>query len=692
MFFKTIRSSLAALTSMAITLACAAVIIVSVSVYEELYIDSVKRDLDGLSSNLANDLLPLISSTEPDSFELTTALLRLDRYDNVKFATILDSQLKPIELYGGKSFTSREEMDARLQPENIATLGLGVNFVNGELIAFKHIGERSLPQGYLLIINDASVQLAQSKKTLLQRVLPLTVIIIAIGILLSAWQNYKMLSPLKKLAELARKIKQTNDYSIKLRIDGKREVKDLSDEIGDMMTTINNETGKNKAYTQQLKQQQEAMEHMANYDSLTALPNRPNFLNTVNKALAHNQSTNSNSILFYCDLDGFKGVNDLHGHEVGDKLLVEVSKRLSNKVRNNDIVARLGGDEFLMLLQDPIEKPKLIQLAQNIVNALSEPFMINGWEVQISISIGISSAQQADYDSDRLIANADIAMYNSKMSGKNTFAIFEEGMMSANKRKLDIANAIPIALRQNEFSLHYQQKVNRYDQIVGFEALIRWNSLELGVISPAEFIAIAEQSGRVSMITQWVINQVSQDIQTLKDNFGQNIVVALNLSANDLKETDLLVNIHQCFTQNNVNPSSIEFEVTESAFLENFEQANYFFDQLTSMGCSVALDDFGTGYSSLSYLTKIKLNTLKIDKQFIDGITVSKRTMLITKTIVEMAKNLNLRVCAEGVETQEQKAFLIALDCEQLQGYLFAKPQPLETLIRNKLAMNKAAD
>lgn len=692
MFFSTIRSSLAALTSIAITLACAAVIIVSVSVYEELYIDSVKRDLDGLSSNLANDLLPLISSSEPDSFELTTSLLRLDRYDNVKFATILNSQLKPIELYGGKSFTSREEMDARLQPENIATLRLGVNVVNGELIAFKHIGERSLPQGYLLIINDASAQLAQSKKTLLQRVLPLTVIIIAIGILLSAWQNYKMLSPLKKLAELARKIKQTNDYSIKLRIDGKQEVKDLSDEIGDMMTTINNETGKNKAYTQQLKQQQEAMERMANYDSLTALPNRPNFLNTVNKALAHNQSINSNSILLYCDLDGFKGVNDLHGHEVGDKLLIEVSKRLSNQVRNNDIVARLGGDEFLILLRDPIEKPKLIMLAQSIVKALSEPFMINGWEVQISISIGISSAQQADYDSDRLIANADIAMYNSKMSGKNTFAIFEEGMMSANKRKLDIANAIPSALRQNEFSLHYQQKVNRHEQIVGFEALIRWKSLELGVISPAEFIAIAEQSGRVSMITQWVINQVSQDIKTLKDNFGQNIVVALNLSANDLKENDLLTNIHKCFTQHNVNPSSIEFEVTESAFLENFEQANHFFGQLTSMGCSVALDDFGTGYSSLSYLTKIKLNTLKIDKQFIDGITVSKRTMLITKTIVEMAKNLNLRVCAEGVETQEQKAFLLALDCEQLQGYLFDKPQPLESLIRNKLAMNKAAD
>jgi diguanylate cyclase (GGDEF)-like protein len=682
MLFKTIRSSLAALTSIAITLACAAVITLSVSVYEELYIDAVKKDLDGLSSNLANDLLPIVSDDAPDSFEMTTALLRLDRYDNVKFAAILNSEFSAIELYGGKSFSSREEMNEKLTLEQLQALDLGVNVIRGELIAFKAIGEISLPQGYLLVINDASAQLSQSKLTLLQRVLPLTVIIIGIGIILSIWQNYRMLAPLKKLAVLARKIKNTNDYSIKLHIEGKREVRDLSDEIGSMMNTIDQQTNKNKAYTEQLKQQQDTMERMANYDSLTGLPNRPKFLSMVNDALGENEKNNTNSILFYCDLDGFKGVNDLHGHEVGDKLLIEVSKRLKACVRDNDIVSRLGGDEFLILLVAPLTTNELNEFAQVIVKNLGEPFQISGWEVQISVSIGISCAEQAFYDTDKLIANADIAMYRSKINGKNTFAIFEEGMMSANKRKLDIANAIPTALKLNQFSLHYQKKVNHQEKVVGFEALIRWNNPELGNISPFEFIPVAEQSGRVSMITQWVIRKVSEDLKSLQHKFGQDIVVALNLSANDLKETELLSNIHKAFTEFDVKPSSIEFEVTESAFLENFEQANYFFDQLTHMGSSVALDDFGTGYSSLSYLTKIKLNTLKVDKQFIDGIGVSTRTTLITKTIVEMAKNLNLKVCAEGVETEEQKAFLLEIECEQLQGYLFAKPMPLEDLVR----------
>ncbi|WP_371194991.1 putative bifunctional diguanylate cyclase/phosphodiesterase [Glaciecola sp. SC05] len=681
MLFKSIRSSIAALTSFSIVLACVAVIAVSLSVYEELYLDSVKKDLDGLSSNLANDLLSIVSADIPDDFELTTSLLRLDRYENVKFAAILDKDYQTKELYGGKSLNSMDEITNRLNTLENSEIKLGVGVSEGELIAFKQIGEISLPQGYLLIVNDVMTPLAQSKETLLYRVLPLATLIILIGIFVSAWQNYRMLNPLKQLAELARKIKRTNDYSIKLEIEGKREVKDLSDEISSMMSTIDEESTKNKAYTEQLKNQRQAMEHMANYDSLTGLPNRPNFLSLLDKVLAASKTADINPALLYCDLDGFKAVNDLHGHEIGDKLLIEVSERLKSYLLENDVVSRLGGDEFLILLADSKNQNTLISLAEKIVAGLGEPFEINGWEVNISVSVGISYAKQSDYDATRLIANADIAMYRSKVTGKNTYAIFEANMMSANKRRIDIANAIPHAIKDNEFELHYQPKVDKHENVLGFEALIRWNSAELGFISPVEFICIAEQSGKINMITQWVINKVCENLKPLQDRYGKHIVVALNLSANDLKEPHLLSCIHKAFKQHSVRPQSIEFEVTESALLENFEQANFFFDQLALMGCSVALDDFGTGYSSLSYLTKIKLNTLKIDKQFIDGIGVSKSTTLITKTIVEMAKNLSLKVCAEGVETEEQKAFLLSINCEQLQGYLFSKPLPLEKLI-----------
>jgi diguanylate cyclase (GGDEF)-like protein len=682
---------MAAFTSVAITLACIAVMVVAISVHEELYLDAVKKDLDGLSSNLADDLLPIMSMDRPDNFELTTALLMLDRYENVKFSVILDSDFNAVELYAGRSLISRDQIDSRLNPQAIAKLSKGVEVVNGELIAFKHIGERSLPQGYLLIINDALNPLYLSKQTLFYRVLPLTILAILISILLSSWQNYRLLLPLKKLAELAKKIKQTNDYSINLVIDGKREVKDLSDEINSMMSTIDHESTINKEYTEQLKQQQQTMLHMANFDSLTGLPNRHNFLTIVNDALTCQEAGVNDPVLLYCDLDGFKTVNDIHGHEIGDKLLIAVSKRLQHYIREKDIVSRIGGDEFLILLTQNPSKEKIEQVAKRIVLGLSEPFTINGWEVDISVSVGLSHASEAQFDADKLIATADIAMYRAKINGKNTFAIFEPGMMEANKRRLDIANAIPSAIKNEEFELYYQAKVDCFEKIVGFEALIRWTSKDLGFVSPVEFISIAEQSGRVGLITRWVISRTCRDLKQLKQKFGSDIIVALNLSANDLKDPNLIGTIHNAFVTHNVTASSIEFEVTESAFLENFDQANKFFDSLAHMGCSVALDDFGTGYSSLSYLTKIRLNTLKIDKQFIDDIGHSHRTMLITQTIVQMARNLDLKVCAEGVETLEQKALLVDMKCDQLQGYLFAKPQPLDLVLAREYASNLAS-
>ncbi len=692
MFFRTIRSSMAAFISIAITLACFAVLVVSLSVHEELYLDAVQKDLDGLSSNLADDLLPIMSAENPDNFEVTTALLSLDRYENVKYAIIYDRDFSVVDLYGGKSLSSKDQIDLKLDSNILVNLPLGVMVRGGELLAFKHIGEISLPQGYLLIINDVESPLNQSKRALLYRVLPLTILAIAIGIFVSSWQNYRLLLPLKKLAIIARKIKKTNDYSINLVIDGKREVKDLSDEINSMMHTIAHETTINKEYTEKLKCQQQTMERMANYDSLTGLPNRHNFLSMVQNALTSRDQANNNPVLIYCDLDGFKSVNDIHGHEIGDKLLIMVSQRLKHYINHQDIVSRIGGDEFLILLTQTPSKEKIEDVALNIVEGLSESFTINGWEVDISVSVGVSCGNQADYDVNKLIANSDIAMYHAKLNGKNTFAIFEAGMMQANKRRLDIANAIPGAIKNDEFELHYQAKVNCDEKIVGFEALIRWNSYELGFVSPVEFISIAEQSGRVGLITKWVIARVCRDIAQLKQKFGENIVVALNLSANDLKDTDLFSTIHKSFSAHNVDARSIEFEVTESAFLENFERANEFFDKLAIMGCSLALDDFGTGYSSLSYLTKIKLNTLKIDKQFIDDIGISKRTTLITQTIVEMARNLNLKVCAEGVETREQKALLVEMKCDQLQGYLFAKPQALHQLLYDEKALQSSGE
>jgi diguanylate cyclase (GGDEF)-like protein len=405
-------------------------------------------------------------------------------------------------------------------------------------------------------------------------------------------------------------------------------------------------------------------------------------METLRIELAKAQRSNTNLVLMYFDLDGFKGVNDSLGHETGDQLLIKVCERTKTILREGDIVSRLGGDEFLILLHNDPNDFMLLEIAERLVRGLSAPFEINTWEVQVGVSIGIAKAKDSNFNLSEFVSNADIAMYRSKEAGRSTHTVFVPEMMEDNKRKLQIANSITSAIKNNEFTLYYQGKMAPDATIVGYEALLRWSSDSLGFVSPAEFIPIAEQSGKILPITKWVLDRVCKDFEQLCSLNDKNVTVSVNLSAHDIKSPKLVTLIKSLFVKYSVAPQMVEFEVTESAYLENLDMANDFLTQLRDIGSSVALDDFGTGYSSLGYLTQINLNTLKIDKQFVDNLNVSDRSTLITKTIIEMAKQLNLQICAEGVETREQADFLIENGCHQLQGYLFSKPESLETLLK----------
>ncbi|WP_339770630.1 EAL domain-containing protein [uncultured Paraglaciecola sp.] len=680
MLFRTIKNTTTTLTVVAICLVCAAVLVSSVEEYEKLYLESTRGDLEGLSENLANDLVSLIT-TEPDTFEVTATLLRLDRYENVKYAVVYDSHWQRLNMYFGPLFTpSASEINIDLDRLKLSPLGVRVK--DGELIALKLVGDARLPLGYLLIVNDAVGPLNKSKLTLLKRVLPLVLLVLFVAIVGSLLIQRQLFLPLSRLSRFAQKIQETHDYSLRINIDGKQEVTELSRDINSMMETINSETQKNINYTDQLKEQQKAMERLANFDGLTGLPNRQFFMETLRLELAKAKRDERNLVLMYFDLDGFKGVNDAFGHEVGDLLLMEVCRRTKSILRDGDLISRLGGDEFLILLHNEPNELELFEIAERLVNGLNVPFAIQTWEVQIGVSIGIARASDSNFNVSEFISNADIAMYRSKMAGRSTHTVFVPDMMEDNKRRLLIANSISNAIKHNEFSIHYQGKVSADEVIVGYEALIRWNSESMGVVSPAEFIPIAEQSGKILSITKWVIKKVCQELDQLLAIHPGEIVVSINLSAHDIKNTLLIDYIRTMFVRYNVQTSHIEFEVTESAYLENFDVANEFLKQIRDMGCSIALDDFGAGYSSLGYLTQIHLNTLKIDKQFVDNLNVSKRSTLVTKTIIEMAKQLNLQICAEGVETREQADFLIANGCHQLQGYLFAKPMSLLELLK----------
>ena len=290
------------------------------------------------------------------------------------------------------------------------------------------------------------------------------------------------------------------------------------------------------------------------------------------------------------------------------------------------------------------------------------------------------SGKNSDHSLSDLVSNADVAMYRSKMAGRGTYTIFAREMMEDIKRKLLIASSITSAIKNDEFELVYQGKVSPQENLIGFEALLRWRHPRLGAVSPGEFIPIAEQSGKITDITRWVLERLCRDLPRIHEIAGNKRPVSVNLSALDLKKPGLLEFIEGLLDTYQIDPAWLEFEVTESAYLENFDVANRFFQAISKMGCSLALDDFGVGYSSLSYLTRIRIDTLKIDKQFVDNIDSSDEDIVVTKAIIDMAKHLHLNICAEGIETRRQFDFLVENGCNQLQGYLFFKPTRLQDL------------
>ena len=677
---KTIKVPLMLIVFVAILFVSVFSIVISMIEHENLYRESVKQDLDGLSENLSNDLVTVLAAAD-NEIDLTTLLLRLDRYENVKFAHIFSVNNQLLSSYFGKQADLQNSDNQPTLSFVLASFPLGMSIDDGQLVALKVIGDKRLPQGYLLIINDLKKPLELSRRLMFFSIFPMTVLIVVLALLSLYFLLNRLLSPLSELSTFANKVSHTHDYSLKPEIKGRYEIAQLSRDIEQMMDTINTQMERNKDYTQQLILQQKAMEKLANFDSLTGLPNRQFFVEMLRVELLRAKRAKSDVALLFFDLDGFKDVNDSFGHEVGDKLLIKIADMVKSYLREGDVISRLGGDEFLVMLDNNPDEFTLVRIAERIVEGLSKTIKVDEWQINVGASIGIAKASQSNFNLSEFISNADLAMYRSKLAGKGRYTVFIEEMMEDNKRKLLIAKNIDNALINDKFCLFYQAKVNPQGVIVGYEVLLRWHDKELGVISPCEFIPIAEQSGKINVITSWVLRQTCIEFKELQSKHHDAVKVAINLSAIDIKNEDLYNEIENLLSDFGIAPNLIEFEVTESAYLENFEEANHFFSRIQQLGATIALDDFGTGYSSLAYLTQINLDTLKIDKQFVDNLGLADRNNLITVAIIDMANRLQLQICAEGVETREQADFLIARGCQQLQGYLFGRPVALQNII-----------
>ncbi|MBV8466905.1 MAG: EAL domain-containing protein, partial [Burkholderiales bacterium] len=431
------------------------------------------------------------------------------------------------------------------------------------------------------------------------------------------------------------------------------------------------------------KKAEEAMHHMAHHDALTGLPNRSLFLQRIEFSLGEAKRTGRYMAVLFLDLDHFKDVNDTLGHPVGDELLKQVSQRLLHCARGSDTVARLGGDEFAILCTNLKSPDQAAELAQRIVETIAHPYSINGDEIHTATSIGISTFPTDAHEPARLVSFADMALYTAKEQGRSNYKFFDRKMDEVVQKRKALENELRDSLLSEQLRLHFQPQMDLVSgRLVGAEALIRWQHPVRGLVYPGEFIPVAEQCGLISPIGQWVIEASFVQAKKWSQILSEPIRVSINLSAVQFRQKNLVQRITELLESTGADPATIEFEITESMLMENPDQAVKAMWGLSEQGFSLAIDDFGTGFSSLAYLKKFPVDCLKIDKSFISDMLDDPDYATITSSIIKLAHSLNLRVVAEGVETEQQAAFLLEEHCDLVQGYLYGKPVDADELAK----------
>jgi len=432
----------------------------------------------------------------------------------------------------------------------------------------------------------------------------------------------------------------------------------------------------------QKAESQEQMWHQANYDHLTNLPNRHLLQNRLEQAMARADRSKLPVGLLFIDLDNFKHVNDTSGHSVGDMLLTEAARRVARCVRHDDTVARFGGDEFMVVMSDVRDVEVLERTCQKILNELQQPFLINKDTFFISASIGVTLYPNDAAAFEELLSHADQAMYEAKKMGKNCYQFFTESIQSASLKKLSISNDLRKAQKNNEFELYYQPIIDLADgRVKKAEALIRWMHPVKGLVGPVEFIPIAEESGMIHELGDWVFHQALQDLKLMHAIAGSEFQVSVNVSPYQFNSLERLRYWLQDIQAQAVPKSSISIEITERLLLEPTAAVIDILSKLKAAGVELSIDDFGTGYSALAYLKKFNIDYVKIDKSFIQNLADDSYDAVLCEAIINMARKLDIRVVAEGIETPLQKQFLSDCLCDFGQGYLIAKPMPLSAFL-----------
>ena len=664
---------------------------------------TVSDNLGTMADIIAANSSAALLFSDPDAAQETLSFLNSQQH--IQAAAIYDGDEKEFAHYI-KPGLNLELPASDLQNENILFWSDYVElytriFYEGDLIGFIYL------RSDMEAIHDRLVMFLGIVAIVLLASLLLTFI-------LGAQLQRIITDPLLRLSAIARQVSTGKNYSVRVIGESKDELGNLITDFNTMLDEIqlrDNELREHRlrleervtqrtrelesanALLELSKEQAESvanrMEYHAHHDALTGLPNRILLNDRITSELAHARRQQTNAALLFLDLDRFKIINDSLGHAVGDQLLRVISRRLNNCVREEDTVARLGGDEFMVLLPRISGSADAGRIAKKIIECLVDPISCNGHELHITTSIGISIFPYDGTDAETLIKHADISMYRAKELGRNKAIYYTAEMNAGSRKQLAMETNLRKAVERNQLRLFYQPKVDiNRNMIVGVEALLRWKHPTMGFISPLDFIPVAEDSGLIIPIGEWVLNTAFRQLKQWHNTGFTGLTVAVNLSSAQLSRPGFEDVVAQALGEAGLDARMIELEVTENVAMENIDSAITVLDRLKCMGISIAMDDFGTGYSSLNYLRRLPIDIVKIDKSFVSEIPDSTDDVTIAQAIIAMAQSLKLSLVVEGVENVRQLNFFRQQGVNIVQGYLFSKPVPASELLRMLEAQN----
>ena len=425
---------------------------------------------------------------------------------------------------------------------------------------------------------------------------------------------------------------------------------------------------------------EQTLQYLAYNDELTGLPNRNTLVDRIGQSIKKSSRDKHQFAILFLDLDRFKNVNDSLGHAIGDELLQKVSTRLNTTLRNNDTISRNGGDEFVVVLEELHDTNEVIHVAKKIIKCLTKTFLIQSHKIHLGVSVGVSIYPLDGETPLVLLRNSDTAMYRAKKEGGNQFQFYDESMSIQLRHRLELEHELHGALADNEFDLLYQPQISCLTGVTtGFEALIRWNNKKYGEIQPNQFVPLLEETGLIYSVGEWVVSNV---VDFISNNHIKGINVSINLSALQCNDLDFFNFVRNKIEQSGINPSQIEFEITESLLINDFDKTRQLLDKMHSIGCTIALDDFGTGYTSMNYLARLPIDIIKVDKTLVREIDVNNNLRSIVKAIVTMSQGLGISNIFEGVETMAELATIKKMGGEVIQGFLFSKPLSAEEAVK----------